>query len=78
MKTLTKKQTQVRQIYHHLSKGHTIRPLQALAMFRVFRLADVIYKLKARAQGKYTISTTMITDGDSRFAEYKLTMTKGK
>ena len=78
MKSLSKKQTQVRQIYHHLSKGHTIRPLQALAMFRVFRLADVIYKLKARSNGAYTITTTMITDGNSRFAEYKLIMTKAK
>ena len=72
----TKKQTQVRQIYHYLSKGHTIRPIQAWAMFRVYRLADVIYKLKARSEGKYTITTTMKTEGDDRFAEYKMEMVK--
>jgi len=65
---LDESEAQTRQVLKHLEDGSTITPIQALNLFGVFRLADVIFKLRNKG---YDIKTTIVKQGRKRFAEYK-------
>lgn len=62
--------TQIDAIRAHLLRGKTITPLQALKLYGCFRLAAVIFNI--RAEG-YIIETEMVSNGKGHFAEYRLT-----
>ena len=62
--------SQIDGIRAHLLRGKAITPMQALKLFGCFRLAAVIFNL--RAEG-FTIETEMVYDGDKRWASYTLT-----
>jgi hypothetical protein len=54
----------------HLQSGKTITPLKAQAEYRIWRLADVIYKLK---HDGHSIRTTIKKSlSGSTYAEYSL------
>ena len=57
------------QILSHLKSGKTITPIEALNLFGCFRLGARINDL--RNEG-YEITTTLIQQGEKRFAEYSL------
>jgi len=59
--------TQKKAILKHLQEGKGISPLFALERFGCFRLADVIFRLKADG---YNIKTEMVEHGKKRFARY--------
>ena len=62
-------ETQKKQIKKHLLEGYSITQLEALNWFGCFRLADVVYKLKADGM---EIKTEMIQNGRKRYARYKI------
>lgn len=62
--------TQIDGIRAHLLKGSPITPMQALKLFGCFRLAAVIFNL--RAEG-LTIETEMVYSGEKKWASYRLT-----
>lgn len=53
----------------HLQKGHAITPWKAWNVFRVYRLADVIYKFRRR---KMNIETIKVTRNGEEYAKYRL------
>ena len=57
------------RILVHLKAGFTLTPLDALKMFGSFRLGAVIFELKKEG---YNIITTMVSNGSSHFASYKI------
>ena len=61
--------TQKEQIKKHLLSKKSITPLQALNKFGCFRLAAVVYKLKAEG---LKIATTNVTKGNKKFASYSV------
>ncbi len=61
-------ESQARKVLKHL-QGNTITSIDALNLFGCFRLADVIFKLRAAG---HTIITETITKNGKRFARYKL------
>jgi hypothetical protein len=66
----TTKISQRAQILKHLRDGNTITQLEALGVFRAYRLADIILKLR---QSGWNISTNMKRDaGGTPYGEYKL------
>lgn len=62
--------TQIDAIRSHLLRGKSITPIQALRLYGCFRLAAVIFDI--RAEG-YIIDTEMVSNGKGHFAEYTLT-----
>lgn len=66
---MSKKESQNKKIIAYLEDGNVITPIEALTLFGCMRLAARISDLKRRG---YIISKTMKTNGDSRYAEYKL------
>ena len=62
---MTKKQ----KILEYLKHGNSLTPLEALKMFGSFRLGAVIFELKKEG---YNIQTTMVSNGSSHFALYKI------
>lgn len=65
--------TQKEAVLEFLQAGHSITPLKAQSEFGVWRLADVIYRLKGDG---YRIHTRMKkTFSGKRFAEYSLAPT---
>ena len=66
---MSKKETQNKKIIAYLEDGNAITPIEAMTLFGCMRLAARISDLKRRG---YIISKTMKTNGDSRYAEYKL------
>lgn len=52
--------------------GHrrTISPLEALGLFNIYRLADVIFKLKAA--GHYILSDLRLANNGKRYARYTM------
>ena len=66
---MSKKESQNKKIIAYLEDGNAITPIEALTLFGCMRLAARISDLKRRG---YIISKTMKTNGDSRYAEYKL------
>ena len=64
-----KYKTQHEKVLYDLLEGRTITPLDALNKYGCFRLAAVIFDLKAEG---HDITTTMVSNGKKKFAEYKL------
>lgn len=61
---------QCRKILAHLKDGNTITPNEAMLVYHVSRLSDVIMKLRRKG---YSISTTMKEDGvGGKYGSYKL------
>lgn len=56
-------------ILTYLKSGRSLTPIDALNMFKCFRLGARIYGLK---KAGYQIETEMIQKGNKRFASYKL------
>jgi predicted phosphoadenosine phosphosulfate sulfurtransferase len=54
-------------LYHY--QGNSITPLEALKMFGIFRLADVVFKLK---KDGINIKTEIVKDGNKHYAKYRL------
>ena len=52
-----------------LQSGHELTPLEALEMFRCFRLAARIDELRARG---VPIATRMVHEGGKAYAAYRL------
>lgn len=73
-KEIMREDTQNALILKHLKKGYTINPLEALQLFGCFRLASRISDLKSSGNN---IVKKMVTDGDKRFAEYRLIKGEG-
>ena len=67
MKTQT--QTQKEAILRHLQSGKTITPLEALNLYRCYRLSARIREL--RDEG-YEIKSENVKQGKKTFASYKL------
>jgi len=68
--------SQIDGIRAHLLRGKPITPMQALKLFGCFRLAAVIFNL--RAEG-FAIETEMVYSGDKKkWASYTLTGYRGR
>jgi hypothetical protein len=67
--------TKKERILAHLKSGYSITPLEALKSYGSFRLGAVIFELKREG---YDIKTTMVSNGNSHFASYKLETIKDK
>jgi len=65
---LDHKMTKTDQVLTHLTKN-PITSWEAIMLYRVTRLADIIFKLKQRG---HNIVTKMIDEGEVRFARYYL------
>ena len=64
-----KYKTQQEKILYDLLKGRTITPLEALQKYGCFRLSAVIFDLKKEG---HIIETKMVSNGNKKFAQYKL------
>ena len=62
--------SQKKKVFNHLFFGKTITPIEALKLFGAFRLSAIIYDLK---QDGYDIKTTIINNGEKRYAQYNYT-----
>lgn len=60
--------TKTEQVLTHLTKN-PITSWEAITLYHVTRLADIIFKLKQRG---HNIVTKMIDEGEVRFARYYL------
>ena len=61
--------SQEQDIIYHLRNIGPITPLEALNLYGCFRIASRINEL--RQQG-YDINTTIVSDGNKRYASYSL------
>jgi hypothetical protein len=61
--------TKTDAVFAHLKKGKTITSWQAFELFRATRLADIVFKLRAKG---YDITTFLIESNGTRYAKYKL------
>lgn len=61
--------TQEQQVLQHLKKHGTIRPLEALRRYGIYRLADSCFKLRSKG---HRVKTRIIRKGKKQFAEYSL------
>lgn len=61
--------TQKQQIKEYLTKGKKITPLEALNKFGCFRLAAVVYNLKAEG---LKIKSENVTKQGKKFASYSV------
>ena len=57
------------QVLQHMQKGNSITSMGAITLFRATRLADIVYKLKARG---YPVQDEWIRRGEDRFKKYFL------
>lgn len=62
--------TQIDGVRAHLLRGKPITPMDALRLFGCFRLAAIIFNL--RAEG-FTIDTELVCKGKKKWASYTLT-----
>lgn len=62
--------SQIDDVRAYLLRGKALTPIQALAKFGCFRLAAIIFNL--RAEG-FTIETEMVHVGKKKWASYTLT-----
>ena len=62
--------SQIDDVHAHLLRGKPITPIQALAKFGCFRLAAIIFNI--RAEG-YTVETEMVHRKGKKWASYTLT-----
>jgi hypothetical protein len=60
-------------VYLHLKKHGHITSWEAINLYKATRLADIIYKLKAKG---YKIFTLMVEGKNCRFARYFLKVKK--
>ena len=73
---MRQKPTKIDQVIHFLLANKQISSWQAINMFRVTRLSDIIFKLGKRG---WDISTEMIrTDEGINYAKYHLHLKKIK
>jgi aryl carrier-like protein len=61
--------TKIDLVFAHLKKGKTITSWQAFELFRATRLADIVFKLRAKG---FDITTIMLDGNGTRYAKYKL------
>jgi hypothetical protein len=61
--------TKIDSVFAHLKKGKTITSWQAFELFRATRLADIVFKLRAKG---FDIATIMLDGNGTRYAKYKL------
>ena len=66
---MSKKESQNKKIIAYLEDGNVITPMEALTLFGCMRLASRIADLKKKG---YPITSTIISTGSSRYAQYKL------
>jgi len=66
---MSKKESQNKRILEYLEDGNVITPMEALTLFGCMRLASRISDLKKKG---YDITSTIISTGDTRYAQYKL------
>ena len=66
---MSKKESQNKKIIAYLEDGNAITPIEALTLFGCMRLASRIADLKKKG---YPITSTIISTGDARYAQYKL------
>ena len=66
---MSKKESQNKKILAYLEDGNVITPIEALTLFGCMRLASRIADLKKKG---YSITSTIISTGDARYAQYKL------
>lgn len=64
-----KHKSQEKQILGHLLSGAPITPIDALNLFGCFRLAAVVFNLKAAG---HDVRTTLIRDGKKTYARYHI------
>lgn len=64
-----KPNTKIYKILQYLKQGHSITQKEAIDLFYSYRLSDVIFTLKNRG---WNIESTMVTNGTSNFASYKM------
>ena len=64
-----KKKSQKEMVLEHLESGKSITAMEALRLYKCFRLADVIFKLK---RDGYRIDTEMVRENDTIFARYRM------
>ena len=57
------------RILDYLRGGYSITPLEAWKIFGLYRLADVVYRLKKEG---WDIKTEDVTESGATFARYKL------
>ena len=62
--------SQIDDVRAHLLRGKPITPIQALNLFGCFRLAAIIFNLKAEG---FTIETEMVYRKGKKWASYTLT-----
>ena len=62
--------SQIDDVRAHLLRGKPITPIQALNLFGCFRLAAIIFNI--RAEG-YTVETEMVHRKSKKWASYTLT-----
>jgi len=61
--------SQTRDILRHLSKGHSLTPLQALEKFGTFRLAARVLEIE---QQGHRVKRRMVKVGGARVAQYSI------
>lgn len=61
--------SQAERILAHLTRGHTLTPLQALSRFQCLTLSQRVGELKERG---HRIRSRMVEVGGKRVAEYRL------
>lgn len=66
--------SQCLEIQRHLSKGHTLTPLQALRKFGCMRLSGRILELRER----WPIKTEMVRIGGKRVARYSIAAARAR
>ena len=65
--------SQKTEILTHLETGASITPIEALMQYGIFRLADVIFKLR---EDGHDITTDTIKTKQKQYASYRLEETK--
>lgn len=62
--------SQQEAVTKHLRLGNSITPLEAIGVFKVFRLASIIHRMR---RDGYDVQTTMCEDArGGRYARYSL------
>ena len=60
--------TQKAKVLAHLKRGQSITPIEALNLYGVFRLSDVVWKLKN--EGHLIITTSVKNQNGNDYAKY--------
>jgi len=62
-------ESQNKMLLNHLMRGWTVTPIDAMELFGILRLGARIWDLRKKG---YSITTTLVKDGNKRYASYKL------